>query len=254
MANFQLDKLVLNLNSGLYDVSGVFNANISGVPVNITPYRPHLDNIFKNGYDKEMVIDITGNRNKQIQFSSNGIDFTKYGRRDYLCISVLDKTIGREEETEVAGVVIKDTDYPPPYRAQSILEYEKFRTESAAISFIIKNIEIQRQLVTNNFEIKIDMNFSGANYTAVDFAIKPDTLHHNAPVLVLQVKKNAAGATSGTVSFPTGGLLVVNLKNFTDRGLAVIITEDSISAGINWNNVAMKKSLFFIDTPIISRT
>jgi hypothetical protein len=162
MANFQLDKLVLNFNSGLYDVSGVFNADILGGPVNITPYRPYLDNNSVNGYDKEMVIDITGNRNKQIQFSSNGIDFSKYGRRDYLCISVLDKTIGREEETEVAGIVGKDTDYPPPYRAQSFLAYEKFRTESAAILFVIQKIEIQRQGVTNNFDIKIDVNFSGS--------------------------------------------------------------------------------------------
>lgn len=247
MSNFQLDKLTLDLTNSLtesYLITGTCNVDLP--PPDI---RNILDGSELNS-EKEYVIDISDNLSiKEATVFQREFSYKyNYGKRDYIYILFAG---ANEQYAEVAGVCIKDTDYPPPYGSHKV--DDKDTNLEISHNFIINSIRFERDADPTFFKVTLELFVKTNSYSAVKALVVENENRPGSFVLVLHVVKDNINGTpaNGYINFPVVGsndLYISKLQG----DIAVVVTDDAVGH-ISWNNIIRKKMMVFIETPKIDR-
>lgn len=247
MEKHRLDIIELKQMPGTnsYTVKGYCNLGGGGIPVT----KPAI--LSQKPEDKDLIVNVDNIKSSQpLTFETvqgTGINFdTKYGRRDYLCLVFQDNVSNTFPLLdEVAGVVIKDTDYPPPYNltAQTKDLFLKSRHRELSEKFKIDELKATRINQTEEFDVAITLSFdrSVSDFSFVSAAQVQDTLRQGSSDLGV-IHLNEQSPTSGTGSISIVFRVPTGLKNLA-RGFPIIIKSDQIGLA----DFDTKKALLFID-------
>jgi hypothetical protein len=238
MTNFRLDKLILTNSAGKYNVSAIFNAGTQSRNILST----HIVG------DKSLTCDAKGIASgDSLDTFYPGIDFAAYGNRDMLSILIDDDD---ELIKELAEIIIKDTDYPPPYSLNSKFVDLSLKNRTFSETFTVKEITFIRQAAPNNHLFAIDFKLNYADqskyYTIHSFGFETDSRQSQFEALVLKLKiSTIRPPVLGELSYPAGqSSILLNLKDFAIRGLPFIIYEGDQAT--DWNDIDTKKISVFI--------
>ncbi len=262
MSNFRLDKIKLSKVAGVdeFRVSGIFNINGNGnYQTVIGNYEP---------LEKEMIINLDHVApGSKVEFNYPIIDFGAYGRKEWLTFLLNEKVnVGTEENpvvisrlSEVAGITIKDTDYPPPYVSKPV-EFvdESDRQKEFSQKFFIEWIEFEREPEPNStlFRVKFQLSYQDEQcYIITNLSVKTDLVQDDVNVLFIEMAAPVICPEQDPtqlyriINYPEVGQnpILLNLSSFGKRGLPLILNDYSLVTPSQWAIIALKKMLFFVN-------
>lgn len=225
--------------SGIYKVESRFDSNTGGAGTQ------QISSVSTYHNNTEINIDITNLDNTKQYFEIDNIyfDFTTIMTDDDL----LDITTKKQKRgANHAGISIKPTKYPPPYKPRVVpppsVRKEGLGLNSINTVFEIDEFEVLRT-TQNMFSTNIKLSYTGTtNYVENGIAILNDNTHtyNSSPIKVLVISVTTGTNTNKTIDY---SLANQGFNQFiAGQGMAVIITDQDINdiANFDWSLIDTK--------------
>jgi hypothetical protein len=233
MKDFRLDELTITriAETDNFKVDGVCNADKIGNQ-NANTELPH---------PQQLLLDVTGkNESDKLSFSFEPVSFDgSYEDNDTLRLNIVEKSGGKVIRSwEIGGFAIKDTDYPPPSGARSIMKDALTHKQFTEL-LKIKELKFTRDLDSpDKVSTRITFTVAGAQkYAHLTSNPATDPSGNRAVQIVL------IPVASGSDEVIVATDAIDDLGRCVGRGLSYIVASDKL---YDWTTYTRKKILAFI--------
>lgn len=223
MANYQIDQLTLVANGDKYTLTGVCNnwGVDNGASV-----------IGTSTFFRNIKFDVAGlNPDEKILLSYAGlIDFSQFSMNS---TDLMDLIFHQSflNNVKKGGIVIKNTNYPPPNNGHGLLGFEDFIKK-----FQVEQVQFNRDRVSGLFDVNIKII---SDNSQEEYSVDPLNISQYIPyyqtgysdILTFKVKEWAPGSNSGTplLQYPPIRLgSQINSSNFPEGFPVTIIKTGQI--------------------------